>query len=62
MQRKRLRLVNLFSVQIATVPTLPLLEKQHLAVGTLDAACCTPETMGKPGCCEPSEKTAGCCS
>lgn len=26
-----------------------------------DAACCTPETMGKPGCCEPSEKTAGCC-
>ena len=27
-----------------------------------DAACCTPETMGKPDCCEPSEKTAGCCS
>jgi len=26
-----------------------------------DAACCTPETMGKPDCCEPSEETAGCC-
>jgi catechol 2,3-dioxygenase-like lactoylglutathione lyase family enzyme len=24
-------------------------------------ACCTPETMGAPDCCEPSEKTAGCC-
>jgi hypothetical protein len=24
-------------------------------------ACCTPETKGQPGCCEPSEKTAGCC-
>lgn len=26
-----------------------------------DAACCTPETKGTPDCCEPSEKTAGCC-
>jgi catechol 2,3-dioxygenase-like lactoylglutathione lyase family enzyme len=24
--------------------------------------CCTPETKGQPGCCEPSEKTAGCCA
>jgi catechol 2,3-dioxygenase-like lactoylglutathione lyase family enzyme len=24
-------------------------------------ACCTPDTMGTPDCCEPSEKTAGCC-
>jgi len=24
-------------------------------------SCCTPETMGKPDCCVPSEKTAGCC-
>lgn len=28
---------------------------------TVEAACCTPATMGKPGCCEPSEKTVGCC-
>jgi len=26
-----------------------------------ESACCTPETMGKPECCIPSEKTAGCC-
>ena len=26
-----------------------------------DGACCTPTTMGTPDCCEPSEKTAGCC-
>jgi catechol 2,3-dioxygenase-like lactoylglutathione lyase family enzyme len=26
-----------------------------------DSACCTPETKGEPDCCEPSEKTAGCC-
>jgi catechol 2,3-dioxygenase-like lactoylglutathione lyase family enzyme len=26
-----------------------------------ETACCTPETMGKPGCCEPSAQTAGCC-
>lgn len=25
------------------------------------AACCTPLTMAAPNCCEPSEKTAGCC-
>ena len=23
--------------------------------------CCTPDTMGTPDCCEPSEQTAGCC-
>lgn len=27
-----------------------------------ESACCTPETMGKPDCCIPFEKTAGCCS
>ena len=26
-----------------------------------DNACCTPEAMGTPTCCEPSENTAGCC-
>ena len=26
-----------------------------------ERACCTTETMGTPNCCEPSEKTAGCC-
>lgn len=26
-----------------------------------ESACCTPETMGTPDCCIPSEKTAGCC-
>ena len=26
-----------------------------------EAACCTPETKGTPHCCEPSEKTVGCC-
>ena len=26
-----------------------------------ESMCCTPETMGKPDCCAPSEKTAGCC-
>ena len=30
-------------------------------VETSAAACCTPETMGQPACCSPSEKTAGCC-
>jgi catechol 2,3-dioxygenase-like lactoylglutathione lyase family enzyme len=27
-----------------------------------ESACCTPETKGTPDCCEPSEKTAGCCA
>lgn len=27
-----------------------------------EAACCTPETKGKPNCCMPSKETAGCCS
>ena len=26
-----------------------------------EEACCTPETKGQPNCCEPSEKTVGCC-
>lgn len=26
-----------------------------------ERACCTPETKGTPGCCEPSPQTAGCC-
>jgi len=26
------------------------------------SACCTPDTMSTPDCCEPSEKTAGCCN
>jgi len=25
-------------------------------------ACCTPETMGTPNCCGPSENSTGCCS
>lgn len=28
---------------------------------TADSACCAPEAAGKPECCVPSEKTAGCC-
>jgi ribosomal protein L34 len=27
-----------------------------------ETACCTPDTMGEPECCEPSDKTVGCCS
>jgi len=27
----------------------------------VQGACCTPDTTGQPACCEPSEKTAGCC-
>ena len=26
-----------------------------------DSACCTPEAIGTPTCCEPSENTTGCC-
>jgi catechol 2,3-dioxygenase-like lactoylglutathione lyase family enzyme len=26
-----------------------------------ESACCAPENGGKSDCCEPSEKTAGCC-
>lgn len=26
-----------------------------------ESACCTPETMGTPNCCEPTKATAGCC-
>ncbi len=28
---------------------------------TANSACCIPETMATPGCCEPSEKISGCC-
>ncbi|MEZ5527071.1 MAG: ArsI/CadI family heavy metal resistance metalloenzyme [Gammaproteobacteria bacterium] len=27
-----------------------------------EQACCTPETKGTPGCCEPAPKSGGCCS
>ena len=40
------------------------MEDAQLFSGEFDsaeAACCTPGTVGKPDCCEPSEKTAGCC-
>ena len=40
------------------------MEDAQLFSGKLDqadTACCTPVTMGKPECCEPSESTAGCC-
>jgi catechol 2,3-dioxygenase-like lactoylglutathione lyase family enzyme len=30
-------------------------------VNEAEHACCTPETMGKPDCCVPSENTTGCC-
>ena len=29
---------------------------------TEQSVCCTPETKGLPGCCVPSQKTAGCCN
>jgi catechol-2,3-dioxygenase len=29
---------------------------------TEEATCCIPEIKAQPDCCEPSEKTAGCCS
>ena len=37
------------------------MEDAQIFTGTIEesGACCTPETMGKPECCEPSEKT--CC-
>ena len=41
------------------------MEDAQLFSGQLDqaeSACCTPETKGEPDCCEPSEKTAGCCN
>jgi len=34
---------------------------QVYAASDEEESCCTPETKGTPGCCEPSEKTAGCC-
>ena len=39
------------------------MEDAQIFTGTIkeSGACCIPETMGKPECCEPSEKTAGCC-
>jgi catechol 2,3-dioxygenase-like lactoylglutathione lyase family enzyme len=30
--------------------------------GPAESACCTPETKGKPDCCDPSPTTAGCSS
>jgi catechol 2,3-dioxygenase-like lactoylglutathione lyase family enzyme len=38
-------------------------DAQLFSVHTADAedACCTPETMGTPDCCVPSERTTGCC-
>jgi catechol 2,3-dioxygenase-like lactoylglutathione lyase family enzyme len=44
--------------------TYRTMEDAELFPGQLDPAestCCTPDTMGTPGCCEPSEKTTGCC-
>lgn len=41
------------------------MEDVQLFSGHADKAetpCCTPETKGTPDCCEPSEKTVGCCS
>lgn len=29
--------------------------------GNPDSACCTPETKGKPDCCEPSKEMVECC-
>jgi catechol 2,3-dioxygenase-like lactoylglutathione lyase family enzyme len=40
------------------------MEDAHLFSSQVDQIsrdCCTPDTMGMPGCCEPSEKTVGCC-
>ena len=44
--------------------TYRTMEDAELFAGQADqaeSACCTPETKGTPGCCEPSETTAGCC-
>jgi hypothetical protein len=30
-------------------------------IDSTQSACCTPEAMGSPNCCEPSAKTVGCC-
>jgi len=27
-----------------------------------DAACCTPETKGRPACCTPTQSIGGCCA
>ena len=37
---------------------------QHYGSGVVEKneACCTPETKGEPGCCEPPDATAGCCA
>ncbi|MDA0679710.1 MAG: ArsI/CadI family heavy metal resistance metalloenzyme [Proteobacteria bacterium] len=34
---------------------------QLFSEAATEEVCCTPETKGQPGCCVPSEKTAGCC-
>lgn len=44
--------------------TYRTMEDVQLFSGSSDsseAACCTPLTMATPNCCEPSDKTAGCC-
>ncbi len=44
--------------------TYRTMEDAELFAGLADqaeGACCTPETKGTPGCCEPSETTVGCC-
>jgi catechol 2,3-dioxygenase-like lactoylglutathione lyase family enzyme len=44
--------------------TYRTMEEAELFSGQLvqtESACCTPETRGEPECCEPSEKTSGCC-
>ncbi|MBX2823172.1 MAG: glyoxalase/bleomycin resistance/dioxygenase family protein [Gammaproteobacteria bacterium] len=33
----------------------------HSPTQSTDQVCCTPESKGTPGCCEPSPATAGCC-
>ncbi len=37
------------------------MEDAELFSGESATACCTPQTMGTPECCEPSNKTVGCC-
>ena len=36
-------------------------ETYSALAATEAGACCTPETKGQPDCCEPTEKTTGCC-
>jgi hypothetical protein len=36
-------------------------DAEVLSGETSAVACCTPDTKGRPDCCEPSPTTAGCC-